>query len=286
MTTIVIGAGGFLGAALHQHFAGMGEVLALSYRPEKREAFLAEFEAALTDRQPVAVINAGASQNGKDDPSALAELVDSNVYLPAVLGSLILTNSPQTRLINFGTSWQIGEQGESSPFNAYAAAKAAAEPFLDHFTLSGLKAATLRLYDTYGPADKRNKVVNLIADALNARSELSMSAGGQLIDLVHIDDVLSAVDTTLELLNQAPEGVHHVYAVRSGKPLRILEVLALLMDAAGMEKADFITLGIYPYRKRERFALFADTPTPPGWCPRIELVDGLKAMLDARRLTS
>ena len=287
MTTVVIGAGGFLGSALHKHFStNEGPAIAISYRPDTSETFFAEFTAALVSQRPSVVLNAGASQTGKDDPTALAELVASNVHLPAALGSLILAHSPQTRLINFGTSWQIGEHGESSPFNAYAASKAAAEPFLDHFALSGLKAATLRLYDTYGPGDHRNKVVNLIADAINSISPLSMSAGGQMIDLVHIDDVLSAVDVTLELLAREPNGVHRVYAVRSGKPVRITDVLALLITASGLENADFIKPGVYPYRKRERFSLFSDTPTPPGWSPRVELVDGLSAMLVARRPTS
>lgn len=284
MTTIIIGAGGFLGSALCKHFSKDDQrVVSISFRPDNRKVFLTEFAAVLDREKPSAVINAGASQTGKDDPAALAELVDSNVYLPAVLGSLILSRSPQTLLINFGTSWQIGDKGESSPFNAYAAAKAAAEPFFDHFAQSGLKVATLRLYDTYGPGDKRNKVVNLIADALVSRTQLPMSSGGQIIDLVHIDDVISAVDATLKLLAHAESCVHHVFSVRSGKPVSILDVLALLKRAAGVENADFIKPGVYPYRKRERFALFADTQTPPNWKPSIDIYDGLKAVLESRR---
>ncbi len=284
MATIVIGATSFLGAALCKWLSMKGEpVLPMSFRPQYKELFLTKFTKALVAEKPLAVINAGASQTGDDNPEALAELIDSNVYLPAVLGTLILEHSADTRLINFGTSWQIGKNGESSPFNAYAAAKSAVEPFLDHFAQSGLRVATLRLYDTYGPEDKRRKVVNLIADAINSRSVLFMSSGNQLIDLVHVDDVISAVDVTLTQLIRAQEGVHYIYSVRSGKPIKILDVLSILLAAANLERADFIKLGVYSYRNRERFELYADTPTPPGWSAHIDLIEGLKALLQERR---
>lgn len=284
MTTIVVGASGFLGSALVNRLSGRGEgVATLSYRPERRSEIMAHFEGLLKELKPQAVINAGASQNGKDDPAALDELVDSNVFFPAAIASLIRTHSPDTCFITFGTSWQIGESGASEPFNAYAASKSATEAFLDHFALDGLRAATLRLYDTYGPGDKRNKIVNLIADALIARKELSMSAGGQMIDLVYIDDVLAAIEATLALLRKASGGVHDVYSVRSGRPVTILELLDIMKRAAGVDEADFIKPGIYPYRKRERFALYPGTPVPPGWAPSVSIEAGAIRVIEDRR---
>jgi nucleoside-diphosphate-sugar epimerase len=284
MTVLVIGASGFLGAALVRHFSQKGEnVATLSFRPATQAAFLKDLEALLKQRCPRAVINAGASQTGKEDPAALEELLLSNVFLPATLASFMGAYVPEACLINFGTSWQINEAGEFSPFNAYAASKSAAEPFLDHFALNGLRTATLRLYDTYGPNDPRNKVINLITDALIAKRELPMSSGEQQIDLIHVDDVVAAVEATLAFLSREKEVGHKVFAVRSGKPVTVLEVLALLKQAAGVEEAPFIKPGIYPYRVRERFSLFSDTPTPPGWHPRIELAQGLAQMLDGRR---
>jgi CDP-3, 6-dideoxy-D-glycero-L-glycero-4-hexulose-4-reductase len=287
MTVLILGASGFLGSSLATHFSAKGEeVVSLSFRPIARSAFLGQAEAVIKEYRPRAVINAGASQIGKDDPAALEELIFSNVFLPATLASMLYSHAPEASLINFGTSWQTGEFGESSPFNAYAASKAAAENFLEHFALAGLRIVTLRLYDTYGPNDFRNKLVNLIADALITRSELPMSSGGQLIDLTHIDDVIAAVDVVLALLAQEQGGVHKVFSVRSGSPVTVLDVLNLLKNAAGLEDAPFIKPGIYPYRDRERFALFADTPTPPGWSPRVELVQGILQMLDARRMAA
>jgi nucleoside-diphosphate-sugar epimerase len=281
MSIVIVGAGGFLGSHLAAHFRAKREsVHALSYRPAQHASFLAALPAMLQAVAPSAFVIAGGSQNGRDDPASLTELALSNTLLPAAIASLLRTHAPDCRLLTFGSSWQWGEDGTSTPFNAYAASKTAAEAFLAHFALAGLRCATLRLFDTYGPGDTRGKVVSLIAKAIAARSDLPMSAGGQMIELVHIRDVLAAVDATLAELDSTPAAPYRVYAVRSGQPVTVLQVLETMLRLAGIENDGFIRPGIYPYRPRERFELFADTPVPPGWQPKVLLQDGLRALLE------
>lgn len=287
MTVLVIGANGFLGSHLVAHFRERQEIVRqLSYRPERHEAFLDAFRQMLTDDDegPTAVIYAGGSQNGRDDTASLQELALSNIVLPASIASLLRDHSPDCCLVTFGSSWQSGERDATEPFNAYAASKTAAEALLDHFALDGVRSATLRLYDTYGPGDQRNKVVNLIADAIVQRSDLAMSSGRQVVELVHIRDVLAATDAILTLLQGEKVGRHLVFAVRSGEPITILEILGIMLRVAGLEKADFIRPGVHPYRRRERFALFPDTPLPPGWKPSIPLEAGMRELLEERRI--
>lgn len=284
MTVLLIGASGFLGSHLMAHLqAGHEAVRALSYRPDRHQPFLDEFNALLVTEAPTAVIYAGGSQAMRDDPSALDDLCRSNVLLPAAIASGLRSHAPECCFVTYGTSWQTGEDGDAEPFNAYAASKTAAEAFLEHFALDGVRCATLRLYDTYGPGDRRNKVVNLVAEAIARRSDLPMSAGGQMVDLVHVSDVVAATDATLALLRDSPPGRHRVFAARSGRPVTILEVVGLMLRIAGIETADFIRPGVYPYRRRERFALFPDTPTPPGWTPNVSLEAGLRALIEERR---
>ena len=283
MSVLIVGAGGFLGSHLAAHFRALGTTVhPLSYRPAGHGPFLEAMADLLRAAAPTAVIIAGGSQAGRDDPDSLSELALSNTLMPAAVASLLQAHAPLCRLVTFGSSWEIGEDGTQEPFNAYAASKSAAEPFLKHFALAGLRCATLRLFDTYGPGDTRNKVVNLIADAIARHSDLPMSAGGQMIDLVHIHDVLAAVEATLaELAGTAPAR-HRVYAVRSGQPVTIAQVLETMLRLAGARNDGFIRPGVYPYRPRERFSLFADMPTPPGWRPRIGLEEGLRHLLAER----
>lgn len=284
MGIVVIGVGGFLGSHLVAHFRAKGQAVhSLSYRPDRHEIFLQEFRNILGDAPPEAVIHAGGSQNTRDDPASLAELVMSNAVLPAAIASLLRDHAPDCPLITYGSSWQTGETGDAEPFNAYAASKTAAEAFLGHFALDGVRSATLRLYDTYGPGDRRSKVVNLVADAIVRRADLAMSSGGQVIELVHVRDVLVATDVTLALLREGRPGRHLVYSVRSGEPVTILQVVAIMLRLAGIEEAGFIRPGVYPYRARERFALFPGTHGPPGWRPRVALEEGLRELLEERR---
>lgn len=284
MSIVIIGPGGFLGSHLVAYFQEKDETVhPLSYRPAEHDAFLEGFRTLLTEAAPDAVIYAGGSQNGRDDPASLTELALSNIVLPGAIASLLRAHAPECCLLTYGTSWQTGESGEPEPFNAYAASKTAAEAILDHFAQDGVRTATLRLYDTFGPRDRRNKVVNLVADAIAQRSDLAMSAGGQVVELVHIRDVLAATDATLALLRESKHGRHLVYAVRSGEPMTIREIVEVMLHLADIDDADFIRPGVYPYRPRERFSLFPDTPTPPGWMPRVSLEDGLLELIEERR---
>ncbi len=284
MSIIVIGAGGFLGGHLAAHFEAAGTpVRRMSYRPEHHRDFIEETAALLRADAPTAVIHAGGSQNGRDDAAALQELALSNVVLPATLAGLIREHAPACRLVTYGTSWQTGEDGAPEPFNAYAASKSAAEPFLDHFAMDGVRCATLRLYDTYGPGDRRNKVVNLIADAIITRQDLAMSSGGQVVDLVHVADAVAATQATLDLLARETPGRHRAFAVRSGRPVTILQVLETMLRVSCVTNDGFIRPGVYPYRARERFSLFAQTPTVPGWSPQVALEDGLRDLIEDRR---
>ena len=282
MRVVVTGASGFLGGALVERFRAEGwEVHALRWRPGSRDKGLRTVESWLAQIGPDAVVNAGASQNGRDDPGALEELVLSNVLMPAQLASRIRDLCPGCSLIHFGTSWQIGEDGRYEPFNAYAASKEAAERMLEHFAMDGVRVASLRLYDTYGPGDRRKKVVNLIADALLRGEELEMSDGEQVIDLVHIRDVTEAVIRTLALLRAAPPGKLRRYAVRSGRTVTV-RALAGILEAMIGPRGGRVRLGVLPYRRRERFALYPDLAVPPGWQPQVVLEEGLREVVEWR----
>jgi nucleoside-diphosphate-sugar epimerase len=284
LKTIITGARGFLGSALLEEFKAQGhQVLPMSFRPHSSDSFLKNFASALSDFAPDAVINTAASQNTKDSQDALAELIESNITVPASMCALLKTHRSSAAFITFGTSWQFGEDGAPEPFNAYASSKASLEPFLDHFAQDGLRCATMILYDTYGPSDTRNKITNLLVQSVRNNAELDMSDGNQAIDLVHIQDTVRAITTTLGLLLENAEGCHMRFAIRSGRvtsPRSIVEELLALYPQAS---ASWFRFGRLPYRKRERFRLDHLFPTPPGWTPAISLSIGLRDMLNQHR---
>jgi CDP-paratose synthetase len=279
---IVLGSRGFLGSHICQTLKISGhELSTLSYRPEQDNDFKCHLDSAVKSFDPDVIINAGASQNGKDDPAALNDLSLSNILLPSYLAWAINNYAPKCVLITFGSSWQHFNN-EQLPFNAYAATKTAAEAMLEHYAQDGLRAACLQLYDTYGPNDERNKLVNLIADALIRREVLNMSGGEQKIDLIHIDDVVSAVVSVMGMLREHDSGCLMKYAIRSGKPVSIVRLVNIMAEARNLDAAEIFNLGFYPYRKRERFELNSSEAIVPGWEPRIKLVNGLVELISTR----
>ena len=273
---IIIGSNGFLGKALFKKFTCDGEVVkTLSYRSSKKEEFLKAL-SVLLEELPQSLIICGASQAMKDGVDEISDLVDSNVLLPAMIAALIKTISPETLLINFGSSWQIGESGKEDPLNAYAASKSAADPILDHFANDGIKIASLRLYDTYGIGDKRKKIINLLIDSLLLNENLKMTGGMQCMDLIHIDDVVDAVAKTIEHLNSTNARLHHKFYVRSFRTVTVKElavIIAKIIKEDGFKNFEF---GALPYRNRERFKLYENTLTVPNWSAKVDLYDGLR----------
>jgi nucleoside-diphosphate-sugar epimerase len=276
---IITGAGGFLGNSLLQSFEAQGhEVLPMSFRPHNSDTFLNDFASALPDFSPDAVINAGASQNTKDSPEALAELIESNVTIPASMCALLKKHQSSAVFMTFGTSWQFGEDGSPQPFNAYASSKAALANFLDHFAQDGLRSATLVLYDTYGSNDPRNKIANLILNAGRTLQPLKMSEGNQAMDLVHIDDVVAAVAHTVGLLLEEQHGCHWTFGVRSGETTSPRNIAATIVDLFPDASMALYEFGFYSYRPRERFSLPPHLPLPPGWQPKIAPTEGLRSL--------
>jgi nucleoside-diphosphate-sugar epimerase len=287
MKVLLFGSNGFLGQSIAKEFGGRGRPVTKGvFRPGNIVQDLEQVERLLVADAPDIIVNAGASQTASDDANALNDLITSNVLFPASLCALMQKHAPKSIFVNFGTSWQIGDDGKSSPFNAYAASKSAVEPFLDHFALAGLRIATLRLYDTYGPNDKRRKVANLVCDAVILRQELGMSACEQVVDLVHIQDVLSAIEATLDHLVGLSEGRHCVFSVRSGKPVEVKEMVSIICEAAEVDVAGIVKFGVLPYRARERFHLYEKTLQPPGWAPQVTLSAGLRTLYESRALGS
>jgi nucleoside-diphosphate-sugar epimerase len=133
---------------------------------------------------------------------------------------------------------------------------------------------TLKLYDTYGPDDPRPKLLTLLRQTAASQRLLAMSPGEQLLDLVHIDDVIDAYARAADrLLADQVEG-HERYAVSSGAPRPLREVVEVFEEAAGVRLP--IRWGGRSYRPREVMRPWDRGRPVPGWHPRVGMLDGFR----------
>lgn len=202
-------------------------------------------------------------------------LVFSNVLFGSQLLEAMRVNGVN-QFINTGTSWQHYNNADYNPVCLYAATKQAFEDILVYFTeATAIKAITLQLFDTYGPNDPRPKLFHLLDKTAKSKDVLAMSAGEQLIDIVYIDDVIDAYLCAINKLATSPI-THQVYAVSSGKPLPLRELVATYEKLTDSNL--LIDWGKRPYRLREVMTTWSRGNTLPGWEPKVGLDQGIPAM--------
>jgi nucleoside-diphosphate-sugar epimerase len=209
------------------------------------------------------------------------DLIDSNVlFSTRILEAAI--KSQVKWFINTGTFWQHYQNKRYLPVNLYAATKQAFEDIAKFYLdTSGINFVTLKLNDTYGPADKRKKILNVWMNCIQTGEALDMSEGEQLIDITYIDDVVDAYVTMIKLLeNDTSSSLKgKFFAVSSSKPLKLKE-LAKIFERISSGKLN-INWGAKPYRSREVMIPWNQGKSIPGWKPRVSLEEGIKRFINS-----
>lgn len=203
-------------------------------------------------------------------------LIISNILLGTQLLEAMAVHNI-TKIVNTGTSWQHYKNKPYSAVNLYAATKQAFEDILQFYVdVCGVSAITLKLFDTYGPNDPRPKLFNMLDKVARENSPLEMSPGEQLIDIVHIDDVVHAFVLAAEQLKSGVAQGHECYAVSSGSRISLKELVTLYERVIG--KALSIIWGGRKYREREVMLPWENGKKLPGWSVRIGLEEGMLLM--------
>jgi nucleoside-diphosphate-sugar epimerase len=288
-TVLISGATGFVGSNLACRLLKDGWCVHVISRAESHLPDLPEFAhivnhvhdgstQSLVDcvarAKPNVVMHLASMIQVEHKVKDVEPLIISNVLFGSQLLEAMRGNGVEM-FVNTGTFWQHFNNDEYSPVCLYAATKQAFEAILKYYVEAyGIKAITLKLFDTYGPNDPRPKLFHLLNKAATSKEPLDMSSGEQLIDLVHIDDV---VDAYLIAANQLLEGTvsqHETYAVSSGKPTPLKKVVQLYAEVT--EQAIVVNWGARPYRVREVMVPWSRGDSLKGWSPKIKLSEGMR----------
>lgn len=177
-------------------------------------------------------------------------------------------------VISAGTSWQNYQSDAYRPVCLYAALKQAVEDIGFYYAdARHLKLIFLRIFDTYGPGDRRGKLLSLLKKLTPASDPLLMSPGDQELDYVYIDDVVSAFHLAAERAAAADFNGPEAFALKSGRQVKLREFIALYERISG--KRLNISWGERPYREREVMKPWASGAVLPGWTAKMSLEDGL-----------
>lgn len=209
----------------------------------------------------------------KDD---ISSLIFSNIQF----GTEILEACKESNVrwfINTGTFWQNYQNEQYSPVNLYAATKEAFEKVAHYYIeTSNLIFTTIKLNDTFGPNDTRNKIFNLWSKIAKSGETLEMSPGNQFIDISYIEDVISAYDVLIAHLNSSKneEFRNKEFVVSNGQVMSLKD-LSKEFEEATNTKLNIIWGG-RPYRDREVIIPYKRGNNIPGWEQKYSLKEAIQ----------
>lgn len=291
------GASSYLGGRLAHHLLDAGwAVTAAEHSTPLAAALVARagfsrvrvedsptsWTAALQDARPDAVVHLAARPGTEPTGDGVRDQLRGNLEIGVLLLDAMRAAGCRA-LVNTGTFWQYGDGPDPRPTCLYAVAKAAFETFIDHaVSQHGLRAVTLVLYDVYGEDDPRDKLLRQLARAAIAGTPLDLTPGEQLVDLVHVDDVVAAYALALARVGGG-EARHERYALSSGAPAPLRQRVEEFGRALGRPLP--VRWGGRPYRPRE-VMVPGRGPALPGWSPRVAPAAGLARVAQACRMSA
>ena len=232
--------------------------------------------AIVKQARPEIIFHVASLVQISHDAKDLDPLIASNILFGTQLLEAAVRSEVQF-FVNTGSYWQHYESQDYHPVNLYAATKQAFQDILRFYTeVFPLRAVTLKLFDVYGPEDPRDKLFNQLENACSTGKSLRMSAGGQLLDLVFIDDVVEAYCRAAFLLKFKTEGIEESYAVSSGRQIPLKEIADIYQKLT--RRIIPIEWGGRPYRQREVMRPWTGK-TLPGWKPAVDLETGISRMI-------
>ncbi|MCP1615032.1 nucleoside-diphosphate-sugar epimerase [Azospirillum lipoferum] len=295
LCVLLTGATGFVGRHLASHLAAHGALVHAVVRSGRNSNLLPpyitqhmdsegeELARIIENVRPDIVFHLASLYITDHKPQDINILINSNVLFGARLMEA-MSNAGVRRLVNTGTSWQHFNGDQYDPVNLYAATKQAFEAIISYYVSArGFSVTTLKLYDTYGPADSRPKLFHLLRNAAEKGETLRMSPGEQLLDIVHIKDVVEAFRLAGIHLLRGKSGTQDFYTVSSGRCLPLREIVGLFEKVIAQPIP--VEWGARSYRTREVMQPWRGGNSVPGWTPEISLEDGLKDLIHASELS-
>jgi nucleoside-diphosphate-sugar epimerase len=183
------------------------------------------------------------------------------------------------RFVAAGTCFEydtnLGYLSESSPTvprSLYAACKLGLQVALNRLQeTTNMQVAWFRLFYQYGPFEDPRRLIPYVACALLRDQEARVTAGEQVRDYLHVEDVASAI------LAVCTSNLSGPVNIGSGTPVKLRDLVATIGRIAG--RHELIKFGALPYPPSEPMFICANNYLlqSTGWKPRYDIEKGLSS---------
>jgi UDP-glucuronate decarboxylase len=169
----------------------------------------------------------------------------------------------------------LSEMSPILPRSLYAASKLGVWLILEQLAKeTGMEVAWLRFFYQYGPYEDRRRLVPAVIRALLRGETARTTAGAQVRDMLHIEDVAAAVWAVARSNLTGPVNIG------SGQPVTVRQIV----EAIGrlLHRPDLLALGALPYSASEFMFVCANNRRlrETGWTPRFDLDEGLRTTVE------
>jgi CDP-paratose synthetase len=236
------------------------------------------FKQAVKTFAPEIVLHLAAYSTSNDDILSIRNIIESNIFFTSAL----LESLKDTHIklfVNTGTFAEYYMNDKKlNPAYYYAASKNAARYIIKYFkNLSDFKTVNVIPYTVYGGLSKNKKVIDYIIHSLNSDIPVEMTAGEQILDFIHVDDLTDFYRFCIENYRRLSDETD--YHIGTGRGISIKE-LAVLIESITGKKAN-IAWGAKQYRKLDVMKAIAplNSTKELSWIPKINLEYGVSELL-------
>ncbi len=282
MKILLTGGSGFIGSHLKKHLIKDNDVYEIKRKKanssKSNNVFYhngktKELSKFFTSTKPDLVIHLASLFISEHDSSDLEKLVNDNILFSTQLLECCIKSGCK-KFLNTGTSWQNFNNKDYNPVNLYSATKEAFFKILYYYHVAhDIDCINIKLFDSYGPNDKRKKLFYHINSAVNNKDNFDMTSGNQKINILHVEDICNGFILALKLLNKK-KNIFKSYALSADKLISLKELVNKYLKINDLNLK--INWGKKKYKKREVMKPWSKFELLPGWKPLIKLDKGLK----------
>lgn len=238
----------------------------------------------IVDFNPEVVYHLATLSTSRNDDEIIDPMLDANINFGVHLLSALSKCNQFKLFVNIGSfaEYRLG-RGEIRDAYLYAATKSAFRRFVQYYSdLCGFQFVTSVFYSVYGGKDTSKKIMDYMRDSLNAETPVKMTKGEQVLDFIHVDDVVSFLMTLVVNLEktlslECGTELH----VGTGVGTKIRDLAKLMSKVSG--KTCHIEWGGLSYRPLD--VMLAVAPADEveyylGWRSKISIEEGIKRMFE------
>lgn len=240
-----------------------------------------EFKANVEQFSPEIVVHLAAYSTSSDEPKDITKLIESNIIFTSNL-LIALENCKVELFVNSGSFSECHHNNnEFSPTYFYSATKTSARYMIEYYSKkNAFKFVNAILFTVYGKKNGSKKIIDYSMDSLDSVTPVCMSDGKQILDFVHIDDVVEFYSNLI--VNFKNLTISKIdYDVGTGNCISIRDLVKHIENITN-KKAN-ISWGANKSRKIDTLKACADVSSSQEdliYFAKISIVDGLRKYIE------